>query len=171
MRWRPVGTFLNVGVDLKNSTDVARCLRLTRPRLQASIARFTSLAFDLPVDSRRWRALSRPCGCANSRGRPTAFVAEQLQRATEALQRQLSQWGSHGPVRSHHRAERVVRRLSTRCPRVLIIVNVLNHSPYVAQRWYVPPTGVIGSVLIVIGYRAGVSLTDIGWAPAVGSAA
>ena len=48
---------------------------------------------------------------------------------------------------------------------VLIIVNVLNHSPYVAQRWYVP-TGVIGSVLIVwIGYRAGVSLTDIGLGP------
>lgn len=48
---------------------------------------------------------------------------------------------------------------------LLIIINVLNHSPYVAQRWYVP-TGIIGSVLIVwIGYRAGVTLSDIGLAP------
>lgn len=48
---------------------------------------------------------------------------------------------------------------------LLIIVNILNHSPYIAERWYVP-TGVIGSVLIVwIGYRAGVSLTDIGLGP------
>ena len=38
---------------------------------------------------------------------------------------------------------------------LLIIVNILNHSPYVAQRWYVP-TGIVGSVLIVwIGYRFG----------------
>lgn len=48
---------------------------------------------------------------------------------------------------------------------LLIIVNVLNHSPYVAQKWYVP-TGIVGSVLIVwIGYRAGVTLTDIGLGP------
>lgn len=48
---------------------------------------------------------------------------------------------------------------------LLIIINVLNHSPYVSERWYVP-TGIIGSVLIVwIGYRAGVTLSDIGLAP------
>ena len=48
---------------------------------------------------------------------------------------------------------------------LLIIVNVLNHSPYIAERWYVP-TGIVGSILIVwIGYRAGVSLTDIGLGP------
>lgn len=48
---------------------------------------------------------------------------------------------------------------------LLLIVNVLNHSPYVAQRWYVP-TGVVGSALIVwVGYRAGVTLSDIGLAP------
>ena len=48
---------------------------------------------------------------------------------------------------------------------LLIIVNVLNHSPYVAQRWYVP-TGIVGSALIVwIGYRAGVTLSDIGLGP------
>ena len=48
---------------------------------------------------------------------------------------------------------------------LLIIVNVLNHSPYIAARWYVP-TGVVGSVLIIwVGYRAGVSLSDIGLAP------
>lgn len=48
---------------------------------------------------------------------------------------------------------------------LLILVNVLNHSPYIAQKWYVP-TGIVGSVLIVwIGYRAGVTLSDIGLAP------
>lgn len=48
---------------------------------------------------------------------------------------------------------------------VLVIVNILNHSPYIPQSWYVP-TGVIGSALIVwVGYRAGVSLTDIGLGP------
>lgn len=48
---------------------------------------------------------------------------------------------------------------------LLIIVNILNHSPYIAQRWYVP-TGIVGSILIVwIGYRSGVSLTDIGLGP------
>ena len=48
---------------------------------------------------------------------------------------------------------------------LLIIVNILNHSPYIAQRWYVP-TGIVGSALIVwIGYRAGVTLADIGLGP------
>lgn len=48
---------------------------------------------------------------------------------------------------------------------LLILVNVLNHSPYVSERWYVP-TGIIGSVLIVwIGFRAGVTLYQIGLAP------
>lgn len=48
---------------------------------------------------------------------------------------------------------------------LLIVVNVLNHSPYVAQRWYVP-TGIVGSVLVVwIGYRSGLTLSDIGLAP------
>ncbi|HQR80695.1 MAG TPA: alpha/beta-hydrolase family protein, partial [Actinomycetota bacterium] len=51
MRWRPVGTFLNVGVDLKNSTDVVPGVFVARGHdYRAGLARFTSLAFDLPVD-------------------------------------------------------------------------------------------------------------------------
>lgn len=45
---------------------------------------------------------------------------------------------------------------------LLIVVNVLNHSPYIAARWYVP-TGLIGSVVILwMGYRTGLGLSDIG---------
>ncbi len=50
IRWRPVGTFLNVGVDLKNSTDVVPGVFVSRGHdYRADLARFTSLAYDLPA--------------------------------------------------------------------------------------------------------------------------
>lgn len=94
MRWRPVGTFLNVGVDLKNSTDVVPGVFVSRGHdYRASIARFTSLAFDLPVDSETMASIERALRLRELTWATDRVQAEQLQRATEALQRQLSQWG------------------------------------------------------------------------------
>ena len=94
MRWRPVGTFLNVGVDLKNSTDVVPGVFVARGHdYRADLARFTSLAFDLPADEPTLLAVERALRARELEWATDRVQAEQLQRASEALQRQLSQWG------------------------------------------------------------------------------
>ncbi len=94
MRWRPVGTFLNVGVDLKNSTDVVPGVFVARGHdYRADLARFTSLAFDLPTDAATMLGIERALRARELEWATDRVQAEQLQRASEALQRQLSQWG------------------------------------------------------------------------------
>lgn len=94
MRWRPVGTFLNVGVDLKNSTDVVPGVFVARGHdYRADLARFTSLAFDLPTDEQTMMRIERALRERELEWATDRVQAEQLQRASEALQRQLSQWG------------------------------------------------------------------------------
>lgn len=94
MRWRPVGTFLNVGVDLKNSTDVVPGVFVARGHdYRASLARFTSLAYDLPTDEATLVRIEKALRTRELTWATDRVQAEQLQRATEALQRQLSQWG------------------------------------------------------------------------------
>lgn len=94
LRWRPMGTFLNVGVDLKNSTDVVPGVFVARGHdYRADLARFTSLAFDLPTDEQTMRNIERALRARELEWATDRVQAEQLQRATEALQRQLSQWG------------------------------------------------------------------------------
>jgi uncharacterized membrane protein len=94
MRWRPVGTFLNVGVDLKNSTDVVPGVFVARGHdYRADLARFTSLAFDMPTDPDTMLRIERALRARELEWATDRVQAEQLQRASEALQRQLSQWG------------------------------------------------------------------------------
>jgi uncharacterized membrane protein len=94
LRWRPVGTFLNVGVDLKNSTDVVPGVFVARGHdYRADLARFTSLAFDLPAADELLVRIERALRARELEWATDRVQAEQVQRATEALQRQLSQWG------------------------------------------------------------------------------
>lgn len=94
IRWRPVGTFLNVGVDLKNSTDVVPGVFVARGHdYRADLARFTSLAYDLPVDDETMLRIERALRVRELEWATDRVKAEQLQRATETLQRQLGQWG------------------------------------------------------------------------------
>ena len=94
IRWRPVGTFLNVGVDLKNSTDVVPGVFVARGHdYRADIARFTSLAYDLPVDEETLLRIERALRVRELEWATDRVKAEQLQRASETLQRQLGQWG------------------------------------------------------------------------------
>jgi uncharacterized membrane protein len=94
IRWRPVGTFLNVGVDLINSTDVVPGVFVARGHdYRATLARFTSVAFDLPTDEQTVLRIERALRARELEWATDRVPAEQLQRATEALQRQLSQWG------------------------------------------------------------------------------
>jgi uncharacterized membrane protein len=94
MRWRPVGTFLNVGVDLKNSMDLVPGVFVSRGHdYRASLARFTSLAFDLPTDDDTMMNIEKALRTRELTWATDRVQAEQLQRATEALQRQLTQWG------------------------------------------------------------------------------
>jgi len=94
LRWRPVGTFLNVGVDLKNSTDVVPGVFVSRGHdYRADLARFTSVAFDLPTDEQTMERIEQALRARELEWATDRVQAEQLQRASEALQRQLSQWG------------------------------------------------------------------------------
>ena len=94
LRWRPVGTFLNVGVDLKNSTDVVPGVFVARGHdYRADLARFTALAYDLPTDEQTMVRVERALRERELEWATDRVQAEQLQRASEALQRQLSQWG------------------------------------------------------------------------------
>lgn len=94
LRWRPVGTFLNVGVDLKNSTDVVPGVFVSRGHdYRADLARFTSAAFDLPADDETMQRIETALRARELEWATDRVQAEQLQRASEALQRQLSQWG------------------------------------------------------------------------------
>ena len=75
-------------------TDVVPGVFVSRGHdYRASIARFTSLAFDLPVDSETMASIERALRLRELTWATDRVQAEQLQRATEALQRQLSQWG------------------------------------------------------------------------------
>lgn len=94
IRWRPVGTFLNVGVDLKNSTDVVPGVFVARGHdYRADLAGFTSLAFDLPTDEATMARIEKALRARELEWATDRVQAEQLQRASEALQRQLNQWG------------------------------------------------------------------------------
>lgn len=94
LRWRPVGTFLNIGVDLVNSTDVVPGVFVARGHdYRADLARFTSLAYDLPTDEETLLRIEKALRARELEWATDRVQAEQLQRATEALQRQLSQWG------------------------------------------------------------------------------
>lgn len=94
IRWRPVGTFLNVGVDLVNSTDVVPGVFVARGHdYRADLAQFTAVAYDLPVDDQTMLRVERALRARELEWATDRVQAEQLQRATEALQRQLSQWG------------------------------------------------------------------------------
>jgi uncharacterized membrane protein len=94
IRWRPVGTFLNIGVDLKNSTDVVPGVFVARGHdYRADLAEFTSLAYDLPTDEATMAAIERALRARELEWATDRVQAEQLQRASEALQRQLAQWG------------------------------------------------------------------------------
>lgn len=94
LRWRPVGTFLNLGLDMKNSTDVVPGVFVSRGHdYRADLARFTSIAYNLPVDAQTLLRIERALRARELEWATDRVQAEQLQRATEALQRQLSQWG------------------------------------------------------------------------------
>ena len=101
MRWRPVGTLMNLGVDMKNSTDVVPGVFVARGHdYRADLARFTSIAYDLPVDEPTMLRIERALRERELEWATDRVQAEQLQRASEALQRQLSQWGIADSSRS-----------------------------------------------------------------------
>jgi Lon protease-like protein len=60
---------------------------------RAGLARFTSLAYDLPTDEDQLLRIERALRARELEWATDRVQAEQLQRASEALQRQLSQWG------------------------------------------------------------------------------
>jgi uncharacterized membrane protein len=94
LRWRPAGTFMNIGVDLVNSTDVVPGVFVARGHdYRADLARFTSLAYDLPTDEQTLLKIEKALRARELEWATDRVQAEQLQRASEALQRQLSQWG------------------------------------------------------------------------------
>ena len=85
---------MNIGVDLVNSTDVVPGVFVARGHdYRADLARFTSVAYDLPVDDDMLLRVEKALRARELEWATDRVQAEQLQRASEALQRQLSQWG------------------------------------------------------------------------------
>ena len=81
-------------MDLVNSTDVVPGVFVSRGHdYRADLARFTSLAYDLPTDEETLLRIEKALRARELEWATDRVQAEQLQRATEALQRQLSQWG------------------------------------------------------------------------------
>lgn len=94
LHWRPVGTMLNVGIDLKNSTDVVPGVFVARGHdYRAGLAEFTSLAFNLPTDEQTMADIETALRERELKWAARRVQAEQMQRTSEAIQRQLSQWG------------------------------------------------------------------------------
>jgi hypothetical protein len=66
---------------------------------RADLARMVSEAYEAPGGGRRdARHRARPCDAVRRNRRRVAFVAEQLQRAKEAVQRQTRGWGLAGGI-------------------------------------------------------------------------
>jgi len=104
-RWYPVTTFILTLVDLKNALHVVAGTFAARGHdYRADLARMVSQVYRLPASDTELAAIEyalrrREASCAQQR-----LVAEQLHRATEAIQRQTRSWSRsaqaapNGPV-------------------------------------------------------------------------
>ena len=93
--WRPYTTFLITFIDVKNAMNVIPGQFVANGHdYRASLARFTSLAYDLPADDDtidRARTGSSPPG--SSSGPRRRVIDQQYADAQAAVHAQLAKWG------------------------------------------------------------------------------
>lgn len=99
VRWHPFTTFVLTLVDMKNATDVVPGVFEARGHdYRADLARFTSLAFDLPASEEEIGKIETALRKRELVWAERRLVAEQFAQAREAVARQMHSWGANGEL-------------------------------------------------------------------------
>jgi hypothetical protein len=93
-RWYPISTFFLTLIDTKNAMDVVPGTFVARGHdYRADLARMVSVAYGLPVGDDELLRVEKALRHREAEWAQRRLVAEQLQRAREAVQREVSTWG------------------------------------------------------------------------------
>ncbi|HQZ85596.1 MAG: hypothetical protein QG671_3877 [Actinomycetota bacterium] len=99
VQWRPFTTFLLTTVDVLNASDVVPGHFSARGHdYRSDLARFTSLAFDLPCDEAMLTRMETALRRRELLWAERRVVAEQFAQARESIQRQLRSWSATDPA-------------------------------------------------------------------------
>jgi uncharacterized membrane protein len=97
--WYPLTTFVLTLVDVKNAMNVTPGTFFARGHdYRADLARMVSEAYGLPAEDGEMLAIEHALRRREAESAQRRVVAEQLQRAKEAVQRQTRGWGLAGDV-------------------------------------------------------------------------
>ncbi len=92
--WRPYTTFLITFIDVKNAMNVIPGQFVANGHdYRADLARFTSLAYDLPVDDDQLQRLELVLRQRELEWAERRLATEQLADAQEKVRAQLARWG------------------------------------------------------------------------------
>ena len=93
--WRPYITFLITFIDVKNAMNVIPGQFVANGHdYRASLARFTSLAYDLPADDDTIAELNKVLAARELKWAETRVIDQQFADAQAAVQAQLAKWGA-----------------------------------------------------------------------------
>ncbi|MGB8020190.1 MAG: alpha/beta-hydrolase family protein [Candidatus Nanopelagicales bacterium] len=92
--WRPYTTFLITFIDVKNAMNVIPGQFVADGHdYRADLARFTSLAYDLPIDADRLEKMERVLRQRELDWAGRRLIGEQLAAAQAQVTEQLAKWG------------------------------------------------------------------------------
>ncbi len=92
--WRPYITFLITLMDVKNAMNVVPGQFVANGHdYRASLARFTSIAYDLPVDEDTLAQMDRVLAQRELRWAEERLISQQLTDAQADVRAQLAKWG------------------------------------------------------------------------------
>ena len=113
--WRPGVSFVLTGIDLVNAMDVVPGTFGRRGHdYREDIARFVSVAYDLPATAEQMLHIERALRERELEWAQKRVVSEQVARAREALLREFKNWGvSSG---SNEQADAVLRQMLATSP-------------------------------------------------------
>jgi uncharacterized membrane protein len=95
--WRPYTTFLITFIDVKNAMNVIPGQFVANGHdYRASLARFTSLAYDLPADDATIARLNEVLAARELKWAEMRVIDQQFADAEAAVQAQLAKWGVEG---------------------------------------------------------------------------
>lgn len=98
-RWLPLISFVLTLIDVKNAMDVVPGTFVARGHdYRADLARMVSSAYALPVEEEELRRIELALRKREATWAERRLVAEQLQRAKEAVARQVDSWGLAAPA-------------------------------------------------------------------------
>ena len=93
-KWRPGTTFVLTAIDLVNAMEVVPGVFGRRGHdYREDIARFVSVAYDLPVTPAQLLSLEKALRERELQWAQRRVVSEQVARAKEAVFREMKSWG------------------------------------------------------------------------------